>query len=461
MSFFFDNKKVFTPTLVKVISIFILTVFAGFISLPHLIPVKFQIGSFKVDKTLVRPNLNINYGKLDIHKNFDLVLGLDLAGGSHLVFEADTSKIDQTQKKTAIDGVKQVIERRVNLFGVSEPNVQTASFEGKDRIIVELPGIKDTSQAIDVIGQTAQLFFAETGDDESNGFAPTDLTGADLKSAQIAFNRTTGKPEVNIEFNEDGAKKFADLTKKNVGKPLAIILDNQPVSAPIVQEEITGGSARISGDFTLEDAKNLSIQLNAGALPIPVSLVEQRTVGATLGAESVARSINAGLIGLGTVLLFMALAYGRLGIIADIALVVFGILTLALYKLIPVVLTLPGIAGFLLSVGMAVDSNILIFERFKEEKTRRDFANALEISFGRAWDSIRDANIATLVTAFVLANPFDWSFLHTSGPVRGFAITLALGILISLYTGIVVSRNLLRVFLNPKMVKVENREDGK
>ncbi|OGM02355.1 hypothetical protein A2115_03280 [Candidatus Woesebacteria bacterium GWA1_41_8] len=196
-------------------------------------------------------------------------------------------------------------------------------------------------------------------------------------------------------------------------------------------------------------------------MPIPVSLVEQRTVGATLGAESVARSINAGLIGLGTVLLFMALAYGRLGIIADIALVVFGILTLALYKLIPVVLTLPGIAGFLLSVGMAVDSNILIFERFKEEKTRRDFANALEISFGRAWDSIRDANIATLVTAFVLANPFDWSFLHTSGPVRGFAITLALGILISLYTGIVVSRNLLRVFLNPKMVKVENREDGK
>ena len=191
----------------------------------------------------------------------------------------------------------------------------------------------------------------------------------------------------------------------------------------------------------------MAIQLNAGALPISVKLVEQRTVGAVLGAESVQKSVQAGLIGVMMVFVFMVLAYGRLGFIADLALLIFGVLTFALYKLIPVVLTLPGIAGFLLSVGMAVDSNILIFERFKEERVRRDIANALEVSFGRAWDSIRDANIATLVTAFILANPFDWQFLHTSGPVRGFAVTLALGIGISLFTGIVVSRNLLRVFI--------------
>ncbi len=191
----------------------------------------------------------------------------------------------------------------------------------------------------------------------------------------------------------------------------------------------------------------MSIQLNAGALPVPVKLVEQRTVDATLGAESITQSVKAGLVGLGMVLIFMILSYGKLGMVADVALVIFGVITLALYKLIPVVLTLPGIAGFLLSVGMAVDSNILIFERFKEEKPRRDYKDALEVSFGRAWDSIRDANIATLFTAFVLANPLDFSFLHTSGPVRGFAITLSLGILISLFTGIVVSRNLLRVFI--------------
>jgi len=192
------------------------------------------------------------------------------------------------------------------------------------------------------------------------------------------------------------------------------------------------------------------LQLNAGALPVSINLVEERTVEAILGTDSVNKSIKAGLVGLLMVLIFMILSYGWLGVIADLGLVVFGVLTLSLYKLIPVVLTLPGIAGFLLSVGMAVDSNILIFERYKEEKLRRNTADALEISFGRAWDSIRDANIASLVTAYVLANPFDWSFLHTSGPVRGFAITLALGIGISLFTGIYVSRNLLRVLVKEK-----------
>ena len=424
----------------KVIIIFFVTAVALFISLPH----EFSL----FGKNFTRPNLDVNAGRIQLHKNFDLVLGLDLAGGSHLVFEADVSKLPQDKRSDAIASLRNVIERRVNFFGVSEPNVQASSFEGKERIIVELPGVKDTNTAKDIIGKTAKLVFAEVeGASDSANLVPTNLTGADLVSAREVFDNQTGKPAVSIEFSKDGADKFATITEKNVGKPLAIVLDGSPVSAPIVQEKITGGQAQISGSFTVEEAKNLAIQLNAGALPAPVRLVEERTVGATLGADSVAKSVKAGLVGLSMVLLFMILSYGRLGMVAAVGLVIFGVLTLALYKLIPVVLTLPGIAGFLLSVGMAVDSNILIFERFKEERLKRPIPDALEVSFGRAWDSIRDANIATLVTAFILANPLDFPFLHTSGPVRGFAITLALGIGISLFTGIVVSRNLLRVFI--------------
>jgi preprotein translocase subunit SecD len=424
----------------KVILIFLLTLVAAYISLPD---------SFTIfGRNFNRRDPNFKIGNIEIKRKFDLVLGLDLAGGSHLVFEADTAKLDSSRRAEALQSLKGVIEKRVNLFGISEPNVQLSNFEGKDRIIVELPGINNTNDAVNIIGKTAQLVFGEVGtEQEKQAFIPTDLTGADLKSASVVFDQKTGKPSVQIEFTKDGDKKFADLTEKNVGKPLPIVLDNELVSAPVVQQKITGGSAVITGNFSLDEAKSLSIQLNAGALPIPIKLVNELTVGATLGADSVQKSIRAGFVGLFIVLLFMILNYGKLGIVADIALVVFGVLSLALYKLIPVVLTLPGIAGFLLSVGMAVDSNILIFERFKEEKIRRNYADALEISFGRAWDSIRDANIATIITSLVLMNPMNWSFLESSGPVRGFAITLLLGILISLFTGIVVSRNLLRVFI--------------
>ena len=383
--------------------------------------------------------------------NLDLKLGLDLAGGSHLVFEADTSKISPEKVKDAVVSLKEVVERRVNLFGISEPVVQTSSFGEKERIIVELPGIQNTQEAAELIGRTAQLVFAEVSEATSSGeLKLTDLSGADLERAAVDFDQTTGKPVVALQFTKEGGGKFEKITEKNIGKAVAILLDKEIISAPIVQEKISGGNAIISGDFTIEEVKKLVIQLNAGALPLPIALVEERVVQATLGTESVSQSVKAGLVGLVMVLTFMILSYGRLGVVSAVGLIIFGVLTLALYKLIPVVLTLPGIAGFLLSVGMAVDSNILIFERFKEEKGRRPVPDALEVSFGRAWDSIRDANIATLVTAFILANPFDWDFLHTSGPVRGFAITLALGIAISLFTGIVVSRNLLRVFIREK-----------
>jgi len=398
--------------------------------------------------------VNFKIGKFSINKKFDLKLGLDLAGGSQLVFDADMSKIASDKQATALDGVKNVIENRVNLFGISEPTVQTSVFEGKSRIIVELPGVSDTQQAVSLIGKTAQLTFEEIKDVQvAKGATPsaslvaTNLTGADLQSAAVVFDNQTGKPAISLQFTKEGGDKFAEITGRNVGKQLPIVLDNAVVSAPNVQEQITGGNAQITGSFTVDQAKQLAIQLNAGALPVPVNLVQENTVGATLGALSVKQSIVAGIVGVIMVCLFMILVYGKLGIIADIGLFIFSVITIALYKLIPVTVTLPGIAGFMLSVGMALDGNILIFERFKEEKVKHEYHQALEIAFGRAWNSIRDAYAATLITCFVLANPFDWSFLNTSGPIRGFAITLGLGIFISLFSGIFVSRNLLRVFV--------------
>ena len=436
----------FSPPIKKFILIVFLVLVATYISLPP----KFSL----FGKDVSRPNLNIKIGNFTLQRNFDLRLGLDLAGGSQLIFQADMSKVPADKQSTALNGVKGIIENRVNLFGISEPNVQTSVFEGKSRIIVELPGISDTQQAASLIGKTAQLLFEEVEEVPGvNGTTPsatlvaTNLTGADLQSAQVVFDSQTGKPAISLQFTTEGGEKFAEITGRNVGKQLPIVLDNQIISAPVVEGQITGGNAQITGNFSIDEAKQLAIQLNAGALPIPVTLVQETTIGATLGATSVNQSILAGIVGVSMVGIFMILAYGRLGIVADVGLFIFAVITLALYKLIPVTLTLPGIAGFMLSIGMAVDSNILIFERFKEEKGKRSVANALEVSFGRAWDSIRDANVATIITSLVLINPFDWPFLQSSGPVRGFAITLLLGILISLFTGIFVSRNLLRVFV--------------
>jgi preprotein translocase subunit SecD len=415
--------------------ILLVVLVSGFISWPNS-RLKFSIGSINIDKT------------------FPVSLGLDLKGGSRLTFEADLSKIESSRKESALQSLRNVIEKRVNLFGVSESNVVLSEFDGKNRVLVELPGITDPKEATNLIGQTAQLVFSELVETPVEGSSTpssqlvfTNLTGADLKQADTVFDQNTGSPAVSIEFTSDGSKKFEEITARNIGKPLAILLDNDLVSAPTVNEKIVGGTAQISGGFTIEEAEKLEVQLNAGALPIPVKLVEEKTVGATLGVDSIEKSVKAGIVGLVLVSLFMILIYGKYGIVADVALIIFGLITMAIYKLVPITLTLPGIAGFLLSVGMAVDSNILIFERLKEEIKTRPFKDALEVSFGRAWDSIRDANVATLVTAFILANPLDWSFLHISGPIRGFAITLALGIGVSLFTGIFVSRNLLRLLI--------------
>ena len=276
-------------------------------------------------------------------------------------------------------------------------------------------------------------------------FASTGLTGKDLKKATVQFDEQTGTPVVGIEFTPDGAAKFEEITTRSVNKPLAIFLDGYPISTPIVQQPISGGQAVINGGFTLDSAKNLALTLNAGALPVPISIIKQQNVDPSLGQDSIKKSLIAGGIGLIAVALFMVLLYGLPGFIAVLGLIIYGLITLAVYKLIPVTVRLPGLAGFILSIGMAVDANILIFERMKEELRKgHDQKSAMELGFGRAWDSIKDANIATLITTFILFNPLDWNFFNTSGLVRGFALTLFLGVVIGLFTSIFVTRTLLR-----------------
>lgn len=439
------------------------------IDIPENWNITIPFGTSKQTITLSPPSINTTIFGMKIQKKFSTHLGLDLAGGTQVSLEADMTGIADTDRQDSLESAKQVIERRVNFFGVSEPVVQSAVSGTTYRILVELPGVTNTEEALALVGQTANLEFREVIEDANTAsvsayLLPTlantksvDISGKDLKKSSVQFNSQTGEPEVGIQFTPEGTKKFADVTKRLVGKRLAIFLDEIPIMAPTVSTEIADGQGVISGGFTVDGAKQLSIQLNAGALPVPVKVVEKRTIGATLGAESVMKSTRAGAIGLALVALFMIIEYGWLGLLADLALIMYGLITFALYRLIPVTLTLPGIAGFILSIGMAVDSNILIFSRYKEELRKgKPWHIAMELGFGKAWESIRDANFTTIITSIILFNPGNWSFLPTSGLVRGFAATLFIGVVTSLFTGIVVTRTFIRVlYKGPKPTKGE------
>lgn len=382
---------------------------------------------------------------------YSLHEGLDLQGGTQLVYALKTDDIPADQVNDAVESVRTVITNRVDSLGVSEALVQPGKADGVNTLLVQLPGINDIDQAKALIGTTAKLEFWEqvaTTDPQiaatTGGWQPTELTGKNLKRAQVQFDQQTGNPYIGLAFDADGAKLFGEITKRNIGKPVAIILDNQLLTQPTVQGEISSGEAQITGQFTVPEAKNLVIQLNAGALPVPVELIEQQTVGATLGDESVKASLLAGVIGLALIMLFMVLYYGYIGILASVALALYTLFTAALIEAVPITMSLAGIAGIILSIGMAVDANILIFERMKEE--RRDGKSvglAIDEGFRRAWHSIRDSNVSSLITAGIL-------YFTTTGLVRGFALTLALGIGISMFTAIFVTRTFLKLALRER-----------
>ena len=470
--------------------ILLVAAFAVYIDLPK--------GS-KIDLT----KLHINYVQ-----NFAPHLGLDLVGGTHLEYQGDLSEIPQNQRGSAMDAARSAIERRIFLFGVQEPVVQTS---GSDRLIVELPGITNVDQAINVIGQTPFLEFKEqnpnptaaattptpiavgadgkatvnvggSSTSTANQWLTTGLTGKDLSNASVQFDQQTGAPTIALQFNAEGTKLFSDITTRNIGKPVAIFLDGTALSTPTVQTAITDGQAVISGQFTVQDAKDLATRLNSGALPVPIHLIDQENVGATLGHDSVQKSLEAGLIGLLLIVVFMIIYYRFPGLLAAFALTIYALLSFAIFKigisitavvlvglffflalttswifgalavlsyvalmflggLSPVTLTLAGIAGFILSVGMAVDANILIFERTKEElRLGKDVDQALEDGFNRAWLSIRDSNMSSLITTLIL-------YVFGTPEIKSFAVTLAIGIIISLFTAITVTKTFLRMFI--------------
>lgn len=413
---------------------------------------------FTINKTFPGFNPDFYLGSLHFKRDLSFRKGLDLEGGTSITLRANMNGIPQGKRKEALESAKTVIAKRVNFFGVSEPVVQTAIANNDYRIIVEIPGVTDVNQAVSLVGKTAKLSFWEEGASgsakmASSSAAPvganillgqnprlTSLTGSDLQEASVTFNPNTGKPQVQLSFTSQGTRKFAEITKRNVGKIVLIALDNQVIEAPRVNEAITTGNAVITGGFTTEQAKALAIQLNAGALPVSLSVLEQHAIGATLGAQSLQKSLFAGFLGFIVIVVFMLVLYGRLGLLASLALVLYTLIVSSLFRLIPITLTLAGIAGFILSIGMAVDANILIFERIREEVRRgRAPQTALELGFVRAWASIRDSNMASLITSAIL-------YYFGTGIVKGFALTLALGVLVSMFSAIVVTRTLLRVW---------------
>lgn len=386
-------------------------------------------------------------------------LGLDLNGGTHLVYKADVSKVATNDVNVSMQALRDIIEKRVNAFGVGEPIVQIeqagilGSAEAQEKLIVELPGVTDIDEAISMIGQTPVLEFRTVKADDLKAFQdkviddkdkqlefiklfqPTDITGRVLEKAVLDFNTTTGEPSVSLNFNAEGRAQFAKVTKENVGNILGIFLDGQPISIPTVREEIRDGKAVISGAFTLDEAKLLVRNLNYGALPVPISLISTQTVGASLGQSALNGGIRAGVLALIVIAMFLIIWYRLPGLVAVVSLGFYTIIMLALFKLIPVTLTAAGIAGFILSIGMAVDANILIFERMKEElRSGKNVNDAMHEGFARAWLSIRDSNTSSIITGLILY------YFGSTSVIKGFALVFLVGVIVSMFTAITASR---------------------
>ena len=362
--------------------------------------------------------------------------GLDLQGGTHVVLEAEDTEIAQVNED-AMQRVVSIMERRINELGLTEPIIQR---EGSRRVIIELPGIKDPDKAIETIGRTAMLEFK---DEDGN----TLLTGTDLKDAQAAMNQQNNQSVVNLEFSDEGKEKFADATLNNVGRKISILLDGEILTDPVVREPILGGRAEISGQRDLEEAQRLAVLLRSGALPVKVNIIETRTVGPSLGQDSKDKSEFAFVIGIAAVLIFMLLFYRLCGFIADVSLMAYTLLLLGILKGLDATLTLPGVAGIILSIGMAVDANVLIFEHFKEEfRLGKTLRLAMELGFKRAFTTIFDSNTTTIIAAAVL-------FFFGTGNIRGFAITLGLGVLLSMFTAVTLTQFMLKLLVNSRVIE--------
>ena len=391
-------------------------------------------------------------------------LGLDLNGGTELTYRADVSKVKSGSVGDAMSSLRDVIERRVNLFGVGEPVVQVVNpgiVSGLSdwRLLVELPGVADIEQAVALIGKTPQLEFQLVRPEAKNltaeelknktideVFLPTGLDGQYIGSAALQFTNSgsgqiSGQPIVALTLNPEGKDLFGKITKEHKGEVLAIFLDGVIISSPVIQDEITDGKAVISGGFTTEEAKSLVRDLNYGALPVPVELISTQTIGASLGENAKTAGVKAGIWGFALIVIFLIFWYRLPGFLASVSLVIYIILSLAIFKLIPVTLTAAGIAGFILSIGMAVDANILIFARTKEEiKQGKGLSQAIDEGFRRAWPSIRDSNFNSLIVCAIL-------FMFATSFIKGFALTLSLGILVSLFSAIFITRIFLMVFV--------------
>jgi preprotein translocase subunit SecD len=440
--------------LVLIAALFVLATLVAMPSVPVKIP---QVG---IDTTVGGYFFRLFGDEVTIDLR-DMKRGLDLQGGVKLVLKVDMSKLGDADKSKALESTREIISRRVDYLGVAEPKINTVKVGDEYRIEVEIPGIDDVKMAVDAIGQTAQLRFKtlpkelEWSQEKSSEYflkpelwVDSGISGADLRGAEVVFSQGTAlkdktSPQIELRFTSEGRKKFSELAKQNVGRPVGLFLDESkfPISTPVISQDLANGLTGdpvINGTFDMKSARALSLQIRAGALPVPISILQQQTVGATLGNESVQKSLKAGVVGLGVVMVFMVVLYGGLGLIADFGLLLYTAIVLSIFKIMPVTLTLPGIAGFILSIGMAVDASILAFERIREEtKWGKPRGLALKLGFDRSWNSIRDSNISSLITAAVL-------FYFGSGMVRGFALTLAIGIGVSLFTNIFVVRTVIR-----------------
>ncbi len=401
---------------------------------------------------------------------FPFKLGLDLSGGTHLVYRADVSQVATTEVADSMNSLRDVIERRVNVFGVSEPSIQVQdggfSNQGEQRLIVDLPGVTEVSKAIEMIGQTPVLDFRTENpikdapqnvtigndgnvvvDPYASKYIKTELTGRFLDKAILEFNQTTGEPVVALQFNAEGSALFEKITKENVGKSVAIFLDGAPISIPTVNEAITGGKAQISGNFKPQEAKLLVGRLNSGALPVPIELISTQTIGPSLGTQATAAGVKAALIGFLAIALFLIVWYRLPGLIAVVALSVYVVIMLSIFKLLPVTLTAAGIAGFIISIGIAVDANVLIFERIKEElRAGSDVKDSMHNGFKRAWLSVRDSNISSIITAIIL-------YWFGTTLIKGFALVFLIGVLISMISAISITR----IFLYTLNIKKANK----